>query len=188
MNTRTEERIDYDSPEAASIQTVTGWVSSTGQFWGKDERTARYVGSTHRICKVNPAHGEHRTNSYCEKCWDEKRDAKWSAMPRRAYDGTPVVVFDGDTFFFDAESIAEWLDEHDIKPEDARLVFCKPNYPCQIDPNEHFTDDLPEDGEVSAALYEAFKVLNAVIAAEPPMSWTEGNEAVTLPANFWDAA
>ena len=26
--------------------------------------------------------------------------------------------------------------------------------------------------------------LNAVIAAEPPMSWTEGNEAVTLPANF----
>ena len=27
-----------DSPEAASIKTVTGWVSRTGRFWGNDER------------------------------------------------------------------------------------------------------------------------------------------------------
>ena len=36
-----------DSPEAASIQTVTGWVSRTGRFWGNDERMARFDGSTH---------------------------------------------------------------------------------------------------------------------------------------------
>jgi len=184
MTTRTEKRIDYNAPEAASIQTVTGWVSSKGRFWGNDEHMARYEGSTHRICKENPEHGEHETNSWCEKCRDERMTAKWEAMPRREYDDTPVVVFDSDTYFFDADDLVNWLDEHDIKPEDAQLVFCKPNYPRQIDPNEHFNDDLPEDGEVSATLAAAFDVLNAVIAAEPPMSWTEGNEAVILPANF----
>ena len=37
-----------ESPEAASIQTVTGWVSSNGRYWGNDEHMARYDGSTHR--------------------------------------------------------------------------------------------------------------------------------------------
>ena len=37
-----------ESPEAASVQTVTGWVSRTGRYWGNDERMARYDGSTHR--------------------------------------------------------------------------------------------------------------------------------------------
>ena len=73
-------------------------------------------------------------------------------MPRRAYDGEPVAVFDGDVYFFDAEAIADWLADNDIKPEDARLVFCKPNMASEIDPNEHFSDDLPEDGEVSDRL------------------------------------
>ena len=36
-----------DSPEAASIKTVTGWVSRTGRFCGDDERMARFDGSTH---------------------------------------------------------------------------------------------------------------------------------------------
>jgi hypothetical protein len=171
---KTEKRINYESPEAASIQTVTGWVSSNGCFWGKDEHTARYDGSTHRICKENPEHGEHRTNSYCEKCRDEKRNAKWAAMPRREYDGTPVVVFDSDTYFFDGDSIADWLADNDIKPEDARLVFCEPNYLRQ----------LTDDGELSDAVRAALDALNAVIAAEPPSSWSEGNEAVVLPANF----
>lgn len=179
---KTKKRINYESPEAASIQTVTGWVSSNGRFWGKDEHMARYDGSTHRICKKNPEHGEHRTNSYCEKCWDEKRNAKWAAMPRREYDGTPVVVFDSDTYFFDADHIADWLADNDIKPEDAKLVFCKPNYLRWITGQE-WGDDLPEDGELSDAVSAALDALNAVIAAEPPASWSEGNEAVVLPAN-----
>lgn len=181
-NTKT---IMYDSPEAASVQTVTGWVSSTGRFWGQDEHMARYDGSTHRVCKNNPSHGVIERNTYCRQCRDENMDAKFDSMPRREYDGSPVVVFDSDDYFFDADSLADWLVSNDIKPEDARLVFCNPNYPSQIDPNEHFTDDLPEDGEVSGELAAAFEVLNKAIAASPPLSWTQGDTAVTLPADFF---
>ena len=48
--------IMYDSPEAASIKTITGWVSSAGRFWGDNEHMARYDGSTHMKCKNNPDH------------------------------------------------------------------------------------------------------------------------------------
>lgn len=180
----TAKIIMADSPEAASIQTVTGWVSSTGRFWGKDERLARFDGSTHKICEHNPAHGVIEQRSWCKACRGDKMTAKWDAMPRREYDGTPVCVFDSDTYFFDPEEISDWLLENDIKLEDARLVFCKPCYPAIIDPNEHYQDDLPEDGKVSAALAEAFDALNKVIEAHPPMSWWEGDEAVVLPADF----
>ena len=174
----------YESDEAASLQTVTGWVSRTGHFWGQDEHMARYDGSTHRTCSQNPAHGVVETRGWCRMCRDERMDAKFAAMPRRAYDGEPVAVFDGDTYFFDAESIADWLVDNDIEPEDARLVFCKPNMASEIDPNEHFSDDLPEDGEVSDRLMAAFDALNAVIREEPPLSWYPGEEAVILPPDF----
>lgn len=184
----TKKIIMADSPEAASIQTVTGWVSSTGHFWGNDERMARYDGSTHKICEQNPAHGVIEQRSWCEACRTEKMTAKWDAMPRREYDGSPVCVLQGDTYFFDADEIAGWLLDNDIKPEDARLVFCKPRYPAIIDPNEHYEDDLPEDGEVSATLAAAFDALNKVIEAESPLSWWEGDEAVVLPAGFLEHA
>lgn len=178
----------YESDEAASLQTVTGWVSRTGHFWGKDEHMARYDGSTHRTCSQNPAHGVVETHGWCRMCRDERMDAKFAAMPRRAYDGEPVAVFDGDTYFFDAESIADWLVDNDIEPEDARLVFCKPNMASEIDPYEHFRDDLPEDGEVSDRLMAAFDALNAAIRDEPPLSWYPGEEAVILPGKHAVAA
>lgn len=184
---KTDKVIDYASPEAASIQTVTGWVSRAGRFWGNDEHMARYEGSTHRICKTNPAHGMHQTNSYCKKCWDEKRDAKWASMPRREYDGSPVCVFDSDRYFFDADEIISWLEDNDIKPEDARLVFCEPIYLRQLT-GEEWADDLPEDGELGDQVAAALDALNKVIAAQPPAGWTEGNEAVVLPPDFMGAA
>lgn len=69
------EMILASSPEAASIQTVTGWVARDGRFWGDDERMARYCGSTHSICEKNPAHGPVENRSYCEACYAERRDA-----------------------------------------------------------------------------------------------------------------
>lgn len=40
---------------AASIQTVRGWVSRTGQFCGDNEELARHLGATHKLCG-NPEH------------------------------------------------------------------------------------------------------------------------------------
>lgn len=182
-----EKIIMRDSPEAASIQTVTGWVSSTGRFWGKDERMARFDGATHEKCDKNPAHPVHGVNGGCRVCRDESIQAKFATMPRREWDGeTPLCIYDGDEYFFDAESLRDYMIDNDIALADAQLVFCTPHMATEIDPNEHFSDDLPEDGEVSAELAAAFEALNLVIKGAAPLSWYPSGEVATLPPDLLD--
>ena len=184
---REEKVVMYESPEAASIQTVTGWVDPSGRFWGKDEHMARYCGSTHRQCANNPAHPIHATNGWCEDCRAEIRAAKFDAMPKRVWAGEVITEYDGDKYFFDEESLRDHLIDNDIDPADLKLVFCTPNYPSQIDPNDHFCDDLPEDGEINDdQLLAAFDLLNEMIRKSPPLSWSPGKEAVDLPKAFID--
>ena len=178
------------SPEAASIQTVTGWVARDGRFWGDDERMARFCGSTHRICEANPEHGPVEHRSYCQACYAEKMEAKWQAMPKAPFleELMPLCVFDSDRYFFDLDDLCYWLEEHELKPDAVRLVQCEPVHAEPIDPNDHFIDDLPEDGEVPDALREAFEVLNAVIAKCEPLGWRPANKlGVLLPADFLNA-
>jgi len=40
------------------------------------------------------------------------------------------------------------------------LEICKPVYADEIDPNEYYYDDLPEDIEVPQSIQDAFDVLN----------------------------
>lgn len=174
-----------DSPEAASIQTVTGWVSATGHFWGGDERMARFDGATHQKCEKNPDHPVYSINAYCNECRNETMQDKFEALPRRDWDGeTPLCIYDGENYFFDAQSIRDYLIDNEIELVDAKLVFCTPQRASEIDPNEHFADDLPEDGEVSAELADAFDVLNEVIRRCEPLSWMPGKEVAILPTNF----
>ncbi|MNJ55684.1 hypothetical protein D3C77_511920 [compost metagenome] len=184
---REEKVVMYESPEAASIQTITGWVAADGRFWGNDEHMARYCGSTHRICKNNPDHPIHRTNGWCDVCHDESRAAKFAAMPRRTWGGEPITDFDGDSYFFDEEDLRDHILNHEIDLADLKLVFCTPNYPSEIDPNDHFMDDLPEDGEINDdQLLAAFDLVNEMIRKSPPLSWSPGAEAVDLPQSFID--
>ncbi|MGJ0580578.1 DNA N-6-adenine-methyltransferase, partial [Xenorhabdus bovienii] len=76
----------HDSSEAASIKTVTGWVSRDGQFWGDDERMARYCGATHRQCENNPNHPIIAMRDYCELCHTEERHNRFNAMERQQWD------------------------------------------------------------------------------------------------------
>lgn len=182
---REEKVVMYESPEAASIQTVTGWVDPSGRFWGKDEHMARYCGSTHRHCAKSPDHPIHATNGWCEDCRAESRAAKFDAMPKRVWGGEVITEYDGDQYFFDEEELRDYLIEHEIDLGDLKLVFCAPNYARQIDPNDHFCDDLPEDGEVNDdQLLAAFELLNEMISKCPPLSWSPSNEAVELPTAF----
>ncbi|MDH0730935.1 hypothetical protein N5F23_00580 [Pseudomonas sichuanensis] len=184
---REEKVVMYESPEAASIQTVAGWVDPSGRFWGKDEHMARYCGSTHRHCAKNPGHPIHATNGWCEDCRAESRTAKFEAMPKRVWGGEVITEYDGDQYFFDEEDLRDYLIEHEVDLADLKLVFCTPNYPRQIDPNDHFCDDLPEDGEVNDdQLLAAFELLNEMIKNSPPLSWSPDNEAVELPQAFVD--
>ena len=183
----TKNTIAYESDEAASIQTVTGWVSADGQFWGGDEHMARFVGSTHRTCGRNPSHGSYETRAWCKKCREEHINAQYTAMPREPYDGRPVTLYDSDEYFFDADGLRDWLRDNEIDPNDVQLVFCEPNRAAEIDPLDHFAEDLPEDGDegvFSARLIDAFDALNAAIRDEPPLSWRPGKVAATLPGDF----
>jgi len=176
-----------ESDEAASIQTVTGWVSSDGKFWGNDERMARYAGSTHKICENNPEHGIVDQRSWCKACRAEKMEKRWNEMPKEEYtpEAFPLHLYDTDRYFFDVEDLVYWLEENNIKPEDVRLTKCKPAYPDQIDPDEHFCDILPEDGEVPEDVREAFEKLNEVLKKSEPFSWfPDDTQGVTLPSDF----
>ncbi|MFY0750155.1 hypothetical protein [Pseudomonas sp. NFX5] len=179
--------IMYDAPEAASLKTVTGWVSADGRFFGADENLARYCGATHRRCDVNPEHKIYEVNSYCKECHQERRQAKFAAMPIKEWSGEPLVFFDSDQYFFDVDSLRDYLIESDIDLADLQLCICEPNYPSQIDPADHFCDELPEDGEIrDDQVLAAFELLNEMIRQSEPLSWSEGEYVVQLPQSLID--
>ena len=178
---KNEPVVLYDSQEAASIKTVTGWGFRDGRFFGDNEDVARFSGSTHRKCKNNPDHPIYRVNSYCEVCWKERRNEKFAAMEHAEWDEvTPIVIFDSDTYFFDIDDLRDYCEEHGVTPSQLQLVLCKPNYPSEIDGEDHFCDDLPPDGELPDELKQAFEALNAVIRKSAPLSWSQGDTAVTI--------
>ena len=171
----------YNSPEAASIQTVTGWVDRDGRFWGNNEHQARWCGCTHITCENHPEEPPFIKNYWCPKCQTESRNAAFEKMPKVEWDGeTPLVLFNDDKYFFDADELRDYCDEEGIGLCELQLVICTPNHPHQLDPNDIFCDSLPEDGEVSEELYLAFEALNKVIANHPQLSWSPGDKAAIV--------
>ncbi|WP_445494636.1 hypothetical protein [Photorhabdus sp. SF281] len=176
-----EKIIMYDSEEAASIKTVTGWVAKNGSFWGDDEHTARYSGSTHRKCKNNPEHPIFRRNDYCSICREEKNNEEFNAMERKEWDWeTPIVIFNTDQYLWNECDLLEYCDENNVSPQELKLVICEPNFPDEIDGEYYFRNDLPDDGELPAELQRAFDILNIAIRNCGPLSWSQGNIAAII--------
>lgn len=170
-----EKMVFSDSPESATLMTITGWVSRNGQFFGDNETLARNVGATHRRCEK---HGPFPVNAYCRKCSDEREAATFNAMPEVAWDGeSPLFDYRGE-FFFDRDALADHVADQENPEEylaEMRLVHAVAQHPSEVDPVDLYQDLLPEDiDEVPAALQEAFDALNAVIRKQGPLSWTEG--------------
>lgn len=174
-----EKIIMQDSPEAASIQTVTGWVSSKGHFWGDDERMARFDGSTHRRCECG-AIVEQR--SYCKNCYELKRISEWHDKPQVKWDGESYLYSQTyDTYFRDFESLADYCNDNECNPDDMMLIICKPNYLCEVDLVEDNYDDMPEDGDESCLpeeVWEILQELNKTIrksrTPDKAISWSPG--------------
>lgn len=167
----------YESDEAASIQTLTGWVDRNGRFWGADEHMARYCGSTHRICEKNPAHGVRESNGYCEQCHAEHRQNHFATLEKKVWAGEPLVVFDNDTYFFDAESLVDYCLEHNVLPSELQLLICEPNYPREIDMVDHCEEIIPDGGDhhdIPEAIWQASEALNKAIRESEPISWSGG--------------
>lgn len=166
--------IRYDSPEAAQFKTgISGWVSSDGRFWGKDENMARYTGCTHVLCKdCGAATEKHYTR--CEACRQKFSVESWAALPFRAWDGkAPICTHDGEIYFFTEEDLIDYLDENKLKGSDVMLVFCDPVNYYELDYN-YWGDEAHEDWEPPKELVEAVEKVNDLIRTLPAHSWTVG--------------
>lgn len=181
QNKEPEKIVPYDSAEAASIQTVTGWVSRSGRFWGNDEHMARYDGCTHRKCDACETMIPVRGYTICDQCRETKEIEKWQAMPRQEWDGKSLLYSQAaDVFFQDSDDLSCHCEENECTPQSLRLVICDPQYARQIDAEDHYSDELPEDGDLPPELEEAFERLNeAIKACRTPLSWIPGKFAPT---------
>ncbi|VTM70310.1 hypothetical protein Q8726_21280 [Raoultella ornithinolytica] len=185
MNMKTEKIVMMDSDEAASLQTLTGWVARDGRFWGDDEHMARWCGATHRKCKNFPdEHPIHVINGYCEECHHISRQAAFEKLERVVWAGEPLVIFDDDQYFFDAESLADYCWEHSLLPSELQLLICEPNYPPEFDLEQHCEEIMPEGDDyycLPQAVRDAAEALNKAIKESLPVSWSgSGRVAIVL--------
>ena len=162
----------YDSPEAASIRTVTGWVSRHGQWWGDNEDAARYGGCTHRPCRDC---GEPAERSYliCIACREKAASERFAAMPRKAWDGEAMVYsVVTDRYYSDPDEAYDDLEDGQTL-EDLGLVICEPNL-CQLD-SDYWSDDLPDEGcdETPGWLEDAVAAFNEAVRGKV-LSWSPG--------------
>jgi hypothetical protein len=168
-----ELKVMYESDEAASVQTVTGWVDGYGRFWGNNEHMARYVGSTHKLCEC----GNIMSKGYtiCDKCSAKKIRERYFECKFQEWDGnTPLALWYDDKFFWDEDDIEYYLEDNELEPSDLMLVLCYENRLNPF-PEDRWNELLPEDGELPKEVRDAIDNLNLVIEKQKPISWSPSN-------------
>lgn len=173
--------IMFDSPKAASYQTVSGWVSSDGRFFGDNERMARYCGSTHRDCDASEDHSAYRTNGYCESCRQIKELERFNTMPVTRWDGkTPLYLLDSDMYFFDQDAIADHCDEYGLDICNLKFILCEPVALREVE-SDYWEDSLPEDADLPSEIQKALDALNAAVREHgQAVSWMPSSKRVVL--------
>ena len=175
----TDKIILLDSPETASYQTVQGWVSRHGLFFGKDEEAARYHGATHVKCKTC---GEptHKTGYMtCASCREKAEIERYAKRERKPWDGETMLYSEmADEFFYDHDEVEDYCYDNNVLMEDLRLVHCEPEFAEEIDPDEHYEID-DEEKCLPKEIEEAFEKLNEIIRnCKEPLCWYPGKFAV----------
>lgn len=178
MNNMKEEKeiIMYDSGEAASKKTLTGWVSGgkggyPSHYYGDDEHMARWAGCTHLKCEC----GNIMSKSYtkCEECRHKKSSDYYMSLPFKEWDFKEYVVeWDGDKYFFSLEELEDYMQENEI--EEIDLLFCEPIEYSMIDSEDLVNGNAHEDWEPSAELEKRIKELNDYLGTLPAHSYEPG--------------
>jgi hypothetical protein len=175
----------YDSPEAAQLVTVTGWVSRLGHFYGENEHLARFDGCTHRKCEECGKAISIRSFTSCSDCRDRASEVRFLALPSEPYEEQVCCNLDGDQFFFSQDDIVDYAEEHEIPHANLRLVKCEPQYAEEVDPREVYEDLLPEGGDLPGYVVEAFGALNEALRVKAhPICWMPVDVRVVLPEDF----
>jgi len=186
-----EQKVMYESDEAAKRVTMTGWLSRDGIFWpDRDdpkfaEHHARWGGCTHLVCECGNEHKKHYT--ICDSCRAKKDDERYQAMPFKEWEGEPLCLYRDDTYFFSIESLEDWAEEHEIEDlSSIQLVICEPQHAWEIEGTEHYADLLPEDtdlSDVAPLLSAALEDVNEVIREKKEiLSWMPGKFRTTVKA------
>lgn len=176
-----EEMVLYSSNEAAKyVGNISGWVDRNGMFFGDNESAARYSGCTHRTC----GNCDQTTIKHwliCESCRSKKDFEKYLSMPKKEWDGVGMLYSDTqDQYFSDLDEIYDWMECSNVATiEELRLIICEPNYLMQIE-EDHWADDLPEDGELPESVRIALEEFNKVIREAPAVSWSPGKYAAIV--------
>jgi len=166
-----------DDVRAATFVQVNGWVSRDGRYYGADERMARWDGATHVRCRdcaeVIPKAGY----VVCAACLHSIAEAKFAQRERRPWDGTQMVYDEAsDRFFASPDEVFEWADDEAIAHAALRLVLCDP-VTCRLLDADHFSDELPEDGDLPDVVAEAIDAFNAAVKGVV-LSWQPGKFAL----------
>lgn len=172
----------FESHEAAQIKTVTGWVGSDGRFYGDDERAARYGGSTHHQCECGGI--AERSYTRCEKCRNKTSYENYLKLPFKEWDmNEPICLYDGEEFFWDEQSLIDYLEENKLNGSDVRLVLCDPIHYQPID-CETVAGDAHEDWEPCAELEQKINDFNKFLETLPPHSWYGGKIRTSYEYDF----
>jgi hypothetical protein len=120
----TDKIILIDSDEAATYMTnIKGWVSSLGNYFGGNERIARYDGCTHKYCEICGSVINKNGLTICNACRHEKSVNRYNDMPKMEWsEDSPLYSDAFDVFLFDKDSVYDFIDYHpiEIAPEDMR--------------------------------------------------------------------
>lgn len=181
------EPVRWEDAAVQETRIITGWVCTVcGRLW-ELESQARYChGRSNRPCRTKTC--PNRVDSpyaMCRACREEEATKTWEAMPRVEWDGvTPLCVYEGDQFFFDAESVQDYVStmmhDHGWTLDQIRLVECDPDNGQSFSITEFLCDHLPSDHDGAlTGEKEIDDFVNAWIKANAPYSWVPRNRAVS---------
>jgi hypothetical protein len=179
----TETKVVQYEDAAEIVTGISGWVCKTcRRYWAEDEHMARYCCSTEMPCETKGCAGRRRTHGiiYCDACSAKQDEARWKAIPEVKWDGkTPLVLHDDDTYFFDSDSLRDYLEEQDIKLEDLRVVICEEVGKPSFEMRDLLEDYLP-DGLDCDSTEKINAVVERWIDKHVPTVWTSSNARPTL--------
>lgn len=169
-----------ESEESAKFVTgISGWVDREGKFWGNNEITARYSGSTHKHC--NTCGEVIERDRCCKACYRAAQTEQYKASKKIEWDlKTPIYSQVHDEYFNGYHDLINCMEELGITdPEKLELFICEPVKLSEIQ-SDYWADDLPEDGELPSEVEAALEELNTAICESDPVSWTPGKFAAIV--------
>jgi hypothetical protein len=177
------EKLDYE--HAAEVRTLSGWVCKIcGNFWGKDERMARYCCAKLLPCQTKGCKGEMEKGwAFCKECREKKDEERYWKRPEKAWDGrVPLVEQDDDRYFFSPEDMDDYMEENGLKLEDMRLVICEPCKKPLFSMGDFLSGyfEATEESDFNEDPGKIEKAVNDWIEEHVPVLWEHGKYRPTL--------